>query len=68
MKVMIEENRRIGRPMCRSANFAVVLREAQWELDRVAFRLPRGEVSRSERHKLADALAELAEVLRDYEG
>ncbi|SFS54252.1 hypothetical protein SAMN05660874_01664 [Saccharopolyspora flava] len=53
--------------MCRSAKFAVVLREAQWELDRVAFRLPRGEVSRAERHRLADALIELADVLRDYE-
>ena len=65
---MIEENRRIGRPMCRSANFAVVLREAQWELDRVAFRLPRGEVSRSERRRLADVLTELADHLRDYDG
>jgi hypothetical protein len=65
---MIEENRRIGRPMCRSANFAVVLRVAQWELDQVAFRLPSGEVSRSERHRLADVLTELADHLRDYEG
>ena len=65
---MIEESRRIGRPMCRSAHVAVVLREAQWELDRVAFRLPRGEVSRDERHRLADTLAELAEVLREYDG
>ncbi|MDI2032564.1 hypothetical protein QFW96_28350 [Saccharopolyspora sp. TS4A08] len=64
---MIDGDRRIGRPMCRSASFAVVLREAQWELDRVAFRLPRGEVSRAERHRLADALIELAEVLRDCE-
>lgn len=64
---MIDENRRIGSPMCRSANFAVVLREAQWELDRVAFRLPRGEVSRTERRRLADALIELAEQLRDCE-
>lgn len=53
--------------MCRPANFAVVLRETQWELDQVAFRLPRGEVSRTERRRLADVLTELAEQLRDYE-
>ncbi|GAA2332172.1 hypothetical protein GCM10009854_04220 [Saccharopolyspora halophila] len=50
-----------------AANFAVVLREAQWELDRVAYRLPRGEVSSVERHRLAGMLTELADQLRDDE-
>lgn len=64
---MIDDHRTVGRPMCSAANLAVVLREAQWELDRVAYRLPRGEVSSVERHQLAGMLTELADQLRDDE-
>lgn len=54
----------IGEPTRPLARFAVVLREAQWELDRIAFLLPRDEVSATEREALADTLVELAELLR----
>ncbi|MFC7343218.1 hypothetical protein [Saccharopolyspora griseoalba] len=65
--MMIDEHGAAGGSARRSASLAVVLREAQWELDRVAFRLPRNEVSRAERHRLAGRLAELAELLRHWE-
>ena len=55
----------IGEPMRPPARFAVVLREAQWELDRIAFLLPRDEVSAAEREELAQTLVELAELLRN---
>jgi hypothetical protein len=64
---MIDDHEAVDVSARRSVSFAVVLREAQWELDRVAFRLPRNEVSRVERHRLAGRLVELAELLRHHE-
>ena len=55
----------IGEAMRPLARVAVVLREAQWELDRIAFRLPRGEVTAAERAEPADTLVELAGLLRN---
>jgi hypothetical protein len=46
------------------ARLAVLLREVQWELDEVAFDLPAGRCSPERRAHLADALIELAEVVR----
>lgn len=42
---------------------AVVLRQTQWELDHVAFGLPRGEITEEERTRLVHSLRELAYVL-----
>ncbi len=46
------------------ANLAVALRQAQWDLERVAFAMPRGEISKEEILKLADSITELADRLR----
>lgn len=60
----VQESRLIGKPQSPSAQLATVLRQAQWDLDHVAFNLPNGTVSQPEREKLADALTRLAELLR----
>lgn len=49
--------------MSEDARLAVVLRTAQWELDEVAFALPRGEVTQEQRARLARTLATLAGLL-----
>jgi hypothetical protein len=49
--------------MTDNARLAVVLRTAQWELDDVAFALPRGEVTDEQRARLAQTLATLADLL-----
>ncbi|MBB5159274.1 hypothetical protein [Saccharopolyspora phatthalungensis] len=54
----------IGKPMSPPANLAVALRQAQWDLERVAFAMPRGEISKEEILKLADSITELADRLR----
>lgn len=46
-----------------NARLAVVLRTAQWELDEVAFALPRSEVTDDQRARLAQTLATLANLL-----
>ncbi|MGI8309412.1 hypothetical protein [Saccharopolyspora hattusasensis] len=46
---------------------AVLLRAAQWELDKAAFELGAGRYTKDERHRLADQLVELASVLRHDE-
>lgn len=50
--------------MTENARLAVVLRTAQWELDEVAFALPRGEVTDEQRARLAQTMATLADLLR----
>ncbi len=64
---MSREPQLIGKPMSSAANLAVLLRQAQWDLDQMAFRLPMGEVSTDERDKLADMLTRLAALLRQRE-
>ncbi|MGW5642198.1 hypothetical protein ACWEV3_10930 [Saccharopolyspora sp. NPDC003752] len=49
--------------MSENTRLAVVLRTAQWELDEVAFALPRGEVTHEQRAHLAETLAALARLL-----
>ncbi|GAA2340663.1 hypothetical protein GCM10009854_16380 [Saccharopolyspora halophila] len=49
-----------------NARLAVALRQAQWDMDDVAFNLPEGRVTPVEREKLADALVRLAEQLRGW--
>jgi hypothetical protein len=49
--------------MQQNSRLAVVLRTAQWELDEVAFALPRGEVTDEQRARLAHTLATLADLL-----
>lgn len=49
--------------MTENVRMAVVLRTAQWELDEVAFALPRGEVTDEQRARLAQTLATLANLL-----
>lgn len=53
--------------MSPTANLAVVLRQAVWDLDHVAFLLPEGKISRDELDKLADNLVRLVEELRKTE-
>lgn len=48
----------------RGARLGVVLRQAQWEIDQIAFRMPRGEVSAEECYELAHGLEEVARELR----
>lgn len=54
----------IGKRPSDAARLAIVLRQTQWELDRVAFNLPEGRVTQHEREQLADALVTLAGLLR----
>ncbi len=42
----------------------VVLRKVSWNLDQMAFKLPRRDVSKSDLDQLADTLTELVELLR----
>lgn len=53
--------------MTQQGRLAVVLRAVQWELDDVAFALPRGVSAQRCRH-VANGLVELAEALRSYAG
>ncbi|MBE9373133.1 hypothetical protein IQ251_01595 [Saccharopolyspora sp. HNM0983] len=48
------------------AALAVSARAAQWELDAVAFHLPRGEIRPDDCRGLAEALADLAMTMRRY--
>ncbi|GAB2759951.1 hypothetical protein GCM10027174_40600 [Salinifilum aidingensis] len=48
----------------RRTRLAGLLRGAQWALDDVAFRTPRGEVGESECSELAQQLEEVARQLR----
>jgi hypothetical protein len=43
---------------------AVVLRETQWLLDELAYKLPAGEVSAEKRNEAADILQGVARLLR----
>lgn len=54
----------VGNPASPRAQLATVLRQAQWDIDHVAFNLPHGAVSQAERETLADSLTALAELLR----
>ncbi|MEV0055010.1 hypothetical protein AB0H34_31485 [Saccharopolyspora shandongensis] len=49
--------------MTDNTGLAVVLRTAQWELDEVAFALPRGDVTDEQRARLATTPATLADLL-----
>lgn len=60
---MSAEIRYIGSQMSPDARLAVVLRQLQWDLDSVAYRLPRGEVTVEERQKLSEQIRELASLL-----
>jgi hypothetical protein len=57
----------IDNPSKPSSQLATVLRQAQWDIDDVAFNLLNGRVSRIEREDLADALAALADLLRGFD-
>ena len=50
--------------MIQDDQLAVLLREAQWEIDAMAFDLPAGRCTPERRERLADALVKLAELLR----
>lgn len=55
-------SRDVLRTMTDNARLAVLLRTVQWELDEVAFALPRGEVTPPQRARLAQNLATLADL------
>ncbi len=42
----------------------IVLRKVSWDLDQVAFKLPRRDASKEDLNVLADTLTELIELLR----
>lgn len=48
------------------AALAVTARATQWELDALAFHLPRGEVRPEHCRGIAEALADLAMAMRHY--
>lgn len=57
----------IGERQSPTAQLATALRQAQWDLDHVAFNLPNGTAPRAERETLADALTALAGMLRNLD-
>jgi len=53
----------IGNPISPEATLAILARQAQWEIDRVAFGLPEGKITTSECRSLADVLSGLSALL-----
>ncbi|WP_372495432.1 hypothetical protein [Saccharopolyspora soli] len=58
----------VGRRLSDAAQLAIVLRQAQWDIDNLAFELPTDQAGTAECRKLADELTELATLLRRYPG
>jgi hypothetical protein len=54
------------RPSAKALRLAVVLRQAQWEIDDAAYKLPMGIYLPSHCTQLATAMDDVAKVLRDY--